>query len=638
MEQVFSDLLSILNIYTSKQNSATVKADALIQFITTAIGQKNTKLPGINSFLEDTENKIYKALDALIENKQVTITDGNVETIYFPGFYQKQISNAYEYIDTSIETPFPGDTSLSLQSLQNIHMKTINILNDFTGYLLDRDENDTMEVVRIVFSGNYGNAVVLAQMLPKGILQVAMIKLRDYLYRYGNNDFFQEKLKHYFVGKERIVMDYFKNITTSPEKSISLILSGNDFSASFWSYFYSLVNAELQHQQVLKGNRSVRDIALYQASTIILACNNYYQTLALNERDRSLILSVIEKEMDKPPYYYTLEEIGRFKSAQGQEVSHDYSVQDLKEYFKQNIKPGDGNAMPPVLIFHGPQKEIWYVKKSKVVNLCEDLINEASRVLRKCIEDRWYEIIKNYQTENTMRDALAFESLISDFALVHAPHLIPIIWDPKMEFILDDLKSEGVPIQFELFHTGELITLRRLLDLKQDAILASIYSRLPFWYASKFIMRIMRFIKHGIKGELVFNKKIKRNKTPEAKPKSNEKILDKVDLLAKNLITAKNSIESELEALAGQWNQQIGKEAQKKLRQDVDSIINIKISFELKTLKFGNLSISIIEDLAESLATSDEVLKRINNRKALRKYIMLYMLKLIKMKTSQRTR
>jgi hypothetical protein len=636
MEQAFSDLLLLLDLYTSKQNSATVNIQEFIHFILTMVQQKQTSKPGIKSFLENTEKKIHKALGGLIENNLIVMTEGNAETIDFPGFYQRQISNAYEYTDPSIETPFPSNTILSQQNLKNTHIRNIRVLNDFTEYMLNRDENDTTEIINIVFAENYGDVIALAHMLPKAILQVAMIKLRDYLYRYANNDFFQEKLKHYFIGKERIVMDYFKNITTSPEKSISLILSGNDFSASFWSYFYSLVNAELQHQQVLKGNRSARDIALYQACTIILACNNYYQTMALNARDRSLTLSVIEKEMDKPPYYYTLEEIGHFKTAQGQEIFHDYSVHDLAEYFKKNIKPGDGDTMPSVLIFHGPQQEIWYVKKSKVADLCKTLINEASWVLRTCIEDRWFVIIKNYQTENTMRDAFAFESLIRDLALVHTPHLIPFIWDPKLEFVLEDLKNQGVQIQFELFRNGEPIMLRKLLNLKQDAILASIYAKLPFWYAVKFIMSIIGFVKHGINKELIFNRKIKQNKT--AQPKSNDKILDKVDVLAKNLIPPESSVESELEALAGQWNQQIGKEAQKKLREDVDSIISKQISFELKTLKFGNLNISIIEDIAKSLAASNETLKKINNKKALHKYIMLYILKRIKTKTSQRTR
>jgi hypothetical protein len=627
MEQAGSDLLLLLGAYTSKHNSAIVEIDSFIQSITAAIRQKRMNVPGIGSFLEDTKNKIYKTLDELIGNKLVCMKDGNAENIYFPPFYQKQISRAYEYIDTSVETPFPSDAALPIPSLPNLDIKHIGILDDFTDYILNRDEDNKTAIVRIVFPEEYRNTFALASMLPKTILQIAMFKLRDYLYRYGNNDFFQGKLRSYFAGKEMIVQDYFKNITAAPDKSIELIVSGNDFSSTFWSYLYSLINTELEYQQVLKGNRSARDIALYQASTIILACNNYYQTVALNKRDKSRLFSLIDGEMGKPPYYYTLEQIGHFENDQGQEISRDYSIQDITEYFKQKLKSGDSNTMPPILTFHGQQKEIWYAKKDKIIDLCENLIEEASQILRTCIEERWHEIIKNYQTENTMYDDFAFEQLIRDLALTHTPHLIPIIWDAKLEFVLDELKGQRALFRLELFHSGESVTLRKLLGFKQNVILYSIYARLPFWHSSKLLMKIIGFIKHGVRREIIFQKK---HKTAEVQPENSNKILDKIDPLIKNLITGQNSLDSELDALAEQWNQLLNKNARKNLRKDVDSIINAEISFKMRTFKFDNLSISIIEDIAESLIASNGSLKKIHNKKALCKYIMLTILKRMK--------
>jgi hypothetical protein len=624
MEQTDSDLLLLLGAYTSKHNSAVVETDAFIQSVTAAIRQKKTNIPGIGSFLEDTKNTIYKTLDVLSDQKKVFMKDGNVENIYFLPFYQKQIGRAYEYIDTSIETPFPGDAALSIPNLPDL-FKSIGILNDFTEYMLTRDETGETDIVRLVFAQGHGGVFALASMIPKTILQIAMFKLRDYLYRYGSNDFFQGKLKSYFSGKEMIVQDYFKNIMAAPEKSIALIASGNDFSSAFWSYLYSLINTELQHQQVLKGSRSAQDIALYQASTIILACNNYYQTIALNERDKFKTLSIIEGEMDKPPYYYTLEEIGRFKNDQGQEIFRSYSPHDLAEYFKQKLKAGDSNTMPPILLFHGPQKEIWYAKKDKIINLCENLINEASRTLRTCLETRWHEIIKNYQTENTMYDDFAFEQLIRDLASAHTPHLIPIMWDAKLKFILEEQKDKGAPAWLELFHSDDPVTLRKALGFKQNVILHSVYAGLPFWYSNKLALKIIGFIKHGAKREIIFKKKPKT-----AKAKDNRKALDTVDQLVKNLIREQKSIDSELDALAEQWNQLLNKTAQKDLRHDVDSIVNAKISFEMKTLKFGNLTLSIVEDIAESLIASNNTLKKIHNKKALSKYIMLAILKWMK--------
>ena len=626
MKDSISDLLLLLDAYTSKHNSALINTDAFVQSITAAARQKKTNIPGIGSFLEDTKNKIYQTLDELINEKLVFPSENNAEGIYFPPFYHKQINKAYDYIDVSIEMPFPGDAALPIPNLPGLDIKHIKILDEFTEYILNRSENNKTDIVHIRFAEGYGGTFALSSMLPQTILQTAMFKLRDYLYRYGNKDFFQEKLRTYFAGKEALVLDYFNSITTAPEKSIALIVSGNNFSSTFWSYLYSLIKAELQHQQAMEIHRSPRDIALYQASNIILACNNYYQTVALNERDKSRLLSVIDTEMDKAPYYYTIEEIGHFKADRGRELSRDCSPHELLGYFKHKLKPEDSNTMPQILIFHGQQKEIWYAKKERVIDLCENLINEASRTLRIRLEERWLEIIKNYQTENTMSDDFAFEQLIRELASIHTPHLIPIIWNSKLEFVLEEQKGKKSPLWLELFHSGEQVTLRKLLDFKQPVILYSIYAELPFWYSSKLLMKIIGFIKHGRKREIIFTKKQK----PADAQLENNKVIDKIDLLVKNLITEQSSIESELDSLAKQWDQLIGQSAQKNLRKDVDAIINAKISYEMKTFKFGNLSISIIEDIAESLITSSDTLKRIHNKKALHKYIMLTILKRMK--------
>jgi hypothetical protein len=627
MEQAGLDLLLLLGAYTSKYNRAVVETDSFIQSIMTAIRQKKMDMPGIGSFLEDTKNKIYKTLDELIDNKLVFMSDDNAENIYFPEFYQKQISRAYEYIDTSVETPFPGDTTLPIPSLSDLYIKPIGILDNFTEYLINRDENNKTDIVHLIFAKGYDSVFALASMLPKTILQIAMFKLRDYLFRYSNTDFFLGKLRSYFAGKEMIVQDYFKSIMATPEKSVALIESGKDFSSTFWSFIYSLVNTELQYPQTLKGNRSARDVALYQAITIILACNNYYQTIMLNERDKFRSFSIIEEKMNKPPYYYTLKEIGHFKNDKGQELSRDYSPRDLAEYFKQKLNAGDSDKMPSILTFRGPQKEIWYAQKEKAIDICENLIDEALRILRARVKERWLEIIKNYQTENTMYDDFAFEQLLRDLASTHTSHLIPIIWDSKLEFVLEEQKDKSSPVLLELLRSGEPITLRKLLGFKQSIILYSVYAELPFWYSNKFILKIIGFIKHGAKREIIFNKK---DKTVEVKSENNSNVSGKIDPLVKNLITGQNSLDGELDALAEQWNQQLNQNARKKLRNDVDSIINAEISFEMRSFKFDNLNIAVIEDIAESLAASNNSLKKIHNKKALCKYIMLTILKRMK--------
>jgi hypothetical protein len=632
MTHAESDLLLLLDAYTLRHNSAVVVTSLFVQTVIMTIRQKKTGVQGIGSFLFDTKNKIYKSLEELIKAKIVFMDERSIEKICYPPFYSKKIYDAYDHIDVTIETPFPSNVTLSLYNFQKYHVQHVDVLNNFTEYMSRLDKDNRTEIVRLAFFEGYGSIMTVSGLLPQRMLQIAMFKLRDYLQNYNSNDFFIKKLKNYFSGKETLVLDYFKNITTTPEKSVATIMSGTHFSTSFWSYLYGLIKMELQYREIADGRRTVRDIALYQACTIILACNNYYTMLALNERDKSLVFSTIEEEMGKPPYYYTFDEIKNFKTSQGQTILHsNYSVQELAAYIKRNLKPGDDNMMPPILIFHGPNKETWYVQKNKAVNLCARLIAEAAPVLKINIEERWHKMMKNYYTENTMHDDLIFDELIHYLLSENMPHLLPILREPKLDFVLDELKEINGHSPLELFSHGDPLPLRKIFSLEREAIIASILVNLPFQYSLKFIVNIIGFFKHGPNRELVFTRKTIRNKAAKT-AREGSRNANNIDALMKSLLPREKTLDGELDALAEKWNQMLNKPAREKLRENVNKSIRTNLSFVLKTLKNGTLTVSILEDIAGSLITSNEVMKNIHDKKALRSYTTLYMLKLMKTK------
>jgi hypothetical protein len=626
------DLLLLLDAYTIKHNSAVVVTNSFVQTVIMTIQQKKTGVAGIGSFLNDTKNKIYKSLEELIKAGVVFMEERSIEKICYPPFYSKKIFNAYDHIDVTIETPFPSDENLPMYNLEKYHVRHVDVLNNFTEYMSKLDKDNKTEIVRLAFVEGYGSIMTVSGLLPQRMLQISMFKLRDYLQSHNSSDFFLKKLKNYFSGKETLVLDYFKNITTMPEKSVATIMSGNNFSTSFWSCLYGLVKAELQYREITDGRRTQRDIALYQACTIILAYNNYYTMIALNERDKNLVFSVIDEEMGKPPYYYTFEEIKNFKTSQGQPILHSsYSAQELAAYIKKNLKPGDDNTMPPILIFHGPNEETWYVQKSKAVSLCARLIAEATPILKANIEERWQKMMKNYYIENTMRNDLVFDELIHHLLSENMPHLIPVLWEPKLDFVLEELKEKNGHAPLELFSHGDPLPLHKTFGLEREAIIASILANLPFRYSLKIFVNIIGFLKHGTNRELIFTRKVKRNKTAKTS-QGDGRNANNIDSLVKSLLPGEKTLDGELDALEEKWNQMLNRPVREKLRKNVDEIISANFAFVLKTLKYGTLTVSILEDIAGSLITSNAVMKNIQNKKALRSYAALFMLKLMKTK------
>jgi hypothetical protein len=639
MDQASLDLLSLLDSYASRHNSSIVTINLFVRYVEAAVREGADTVPGLSSFSENTGERIYKTLDDLIGAGEVLQSGGGTGKVCVVSFLYQKINAAYDFADPSVETPFPNISSFILDSRHENYLKHIYVADDFLQYLNSLDENSRMEVFQLVFGGEYGSITVSTAILPERVLEIALLKVRDYLHRYGKSGFFQEKLTNLFPREKQGIAEYLKSIlvlSENKEKVVSPVISGSKFAYSFWSFFYNLVNMEMDHQKGFDGAMRTGSIVLYQASAIIMVLATYYHSAAQENRSRELGFSALEKEMDQPPYYYTLDEIRQFQSVQKQKSEQNDYEQEMIEYIKTKLKPEDDQKMPSILSFRNRQEETWYVKKSRILNLCTKLIEEAPPILKKCIEDRWSVMVKNYQTENTMFDNSAFESLLGSFAKSAIPHFLPIIRAPKLEVVIEELTESGAQFQFELFNNGEPVALYKLFDFRQKALLSSIYAGLPFWYKNKFIVKLVGFIKHGKSRDLVFLSKGKKNMQNKQEQQKKARLSqDKIDTLAQNLISDGNTIEGELDILAEKWNQLLDKTAQKKLRKDVDIIINSAVAYQMKTRKFDTLSVPIIQETAESIVSSNVVLKKMRSE-SLRKYIMLYTLKLMKAKNSPR--
>ena len=77
------------------------------------------------------------------------------------------------------------------------------------------------------------------------------------------------------------------------------------------------------------------------------------------------------------------------------------------------------------------------------------------------------------------------------------------------------------------------------------------------------------------------------------------------------------------------WNDRIGKENYENLGEDVNSLIRDYLRKVLRTLKAGDFNAERITHLAEALVDTPSMMK-IKNHPALKKYVELYILKIVK--------
>ena len=95
------------------------------------------------------------------------------------------------------------------------------------------------------------------------------------------------------------------------------------------------------------------------------------------------------------------------------------------------------------------------------------------------------------------------------------------------------------------------------------------------------------------------------------------------------LVPQTSTIDRELQSYMQEWNDRLNKEAHDNLETDVNTLIRDYVRKTLRSLRTENLTAERISHLAESLVNTPSLMK-IKNHAALKRYVELYMVKLIK--------
>ena len=95
------------------------------------------------------------------------------------------------------------------------------------------------------------------------------------------------------------------------------------------------------------------------------------------------------------------------------------------------------------------------------------------------------------------------------------------------------------------------------------------------------------------------------------------------------LVPPTSSIDRELESYMAEWNDRIGQQAHDNLQEDINTLIRDYTRKVLRTMRSEDLTDERIASLAEALVDTPALMK-VKNHPALRRYVELYMVKLIK--------
>lgn len=629
-----TNLYAILTSYANKHHSPYIDIEVFVNFLEKYAQRYADERPEWTPWKENAGRKVWEELPQLVkEEKCRLLTDESGTRIFMFYFYVELIQEAYQSVDDTAEFPFPNEESLQI-TLPQDHVRSLNISQDLIP-CLENPQNTLLPVIKLLFPENIPSALVLSTMMPRRLMEAAILKTRNYLRSRGNKDYFQHKLGPQLQGKEGQLRDILNYILMRPFDCLDNMEEAGDFSFYFWSYFCNIVRNDLKKKTAYLAE----DIAILQSVYLIEILNSFYRTKSVKAKEKELAFKNLESQFDKPPYLYTLDKIIKFANNKGLPLLGKYSQEDLESWLKRKTTESNENELPDLLIVRGPNNEQWFVKKSRLLPLCVKLFADARPVIRKAILKRWLKLLKEYRREPAMENKEDFEKLLLHYTGELSSTLMAILEDQKLVLVYTELEQTqgGVPESLRFFSKGKLIPLEALLFIKQKDLLADARILLPFWYSIPFFIALMAFFKNwGRNRRRAAKIKADGDNTDESEAApSSEKETWAHELHASareietKLVPAGHTPDSYLAELEGSLGMLINKKAREDLIEDIHSLIRTRLRHILRLQKNVRITFDALEQITSNIIAENPVLQRLSRQDLLYMYIKLYIIKLL---------
>jgi hypothetical protein len=647
-----TDLYHILKAYANKKNSPYINIEEFITFLETYSARKAPEQPEWARWTGETEVKFWSEMSELVESEHCTLMADSAEgRIYMPHLYVDLLREAYHSIDDTADVPFPNEESLRI----TIPEDQIQILKlesgmgpffegprDSRGIPVSPHETHAQEkkqdpehpntlplIMKLIFPEGYGSALILAPMIPRQLMESALLKIRHYLRTHGNREYVLHKLLPPLQGREKQLREIFDQISVRPLDCLNAMESFGDFAWLFWAHFCALVKNDIKKKKEIL----TEDLAAIQAVFVIENCNGFYKARAVKQRERETAFRYLELRMEKPPYYYTIEEIRQFTNGKGLPLVGLYSLEELDTYLKKRIAGNEnGNSeLPDWLIFQGKKSERWYIKKENLFHLCSKLVNETRPLIQNEITQRWIKLIKEFQSEAPMEKDAAFDKLLGASAAALSPVLTALLEDPKLLFVYKEMEhyQKVIPASIRIFKGEKLIPMNVLYNIHRKDILGEARLMLPFWYSIPILVSLIAF----------FKKLKKRNRAPkkaeegialEEEAESGEKDIQNISRnIAREMVPPAQSLDDYLADLETRWSRLLNKQARQNLIEDVNALARDHLRHIMRIHKKKKISRERLDEAAADLISHIPALRSLGAQDSLRLYLELYMVKFL---------
>ena len=636
-----SIILTLLKFYSSKQRTPIVETAEFVDYLKRYAQHHIDENPELVVYISGTPESLQEELSRLSSDKLIALgTQNGKQFIIVINYFIERYTETYAEMQKNYSRQFPNVNDLPKQVTTDICQK--EQASDIIFRLLDREtEPDDKTLYCILLSKGVPGLLLPSNVSVESLINICLRKLQDLLRKNETHDYFFKKLTQSNPGKEISIKNFFSSFLAKPEETwIQLRSNGDSF------YYRNQLCYFIKQDCTKMKDLSAEDVNVLQTVSIIEVAASYYKNKASEKLLKDAAFKQLDEMLLHPPYYFTMDDISKFKDQNGTLLINKYSESDLKNHIEDLASQAVGANLPMLLIFKVNEVQSYFIMKEKVMPLVLRLSKDARDIIHDSLCQSWFKFLREYETLPEMKEAPAFERCLERELKACSPVLFGLLNSSFLPVLSYDEKVAGIT----LFRDGLLIPYSEILLINRQEIYSDAKVKLPFWYSILVFSWIMAAVKRKTKAqkkrdsEKSATAKLMEEQRAKAAEKQSEldahdggdpKLSRKKELrrAAANvesiLVPETSTIDRELESYMHEWNDRISKQAHDDLVEDINTLIRDYTRKTLRTLRTENLSRDRVGSLADALVDTPSLMK-VKNHPALKRYIELYMVKLIK--------
>lgn len=631
-------VLTLLKFYSTKQRTPVIDQGEFIDYLRRYAQHHEEEAPELNSYINSSD-ALQVELENLVSKHQIALSSqAGKQFIAVISYVIDECTQLYDDMQRNYSHPFPNINELPKHVPSDIAIK--DQATDIIYKMLD-DKIDPNEknLYCIQFGKGVPGLLMPSTVSIHDVIAICLKKLQDMLRKGDSHDYFQKKINGANPGKEISIKNFFTSLLGKPEETwISLKNNGDSF------YYWNQLCYFIRQDCIKMKDLNAEDINVLQTIGVIEVAASYYKNQAAEKVLKDAAFKCLDEQLVQPPYYFTMDEISRFKDQNGTLLITKYSEEDLNEHLQDLTSYSKTSDVPPLLIFKENDTKSYFIVKESVMPLVVRLCNDARELIHESLSKSWFKYMEKYEILSEMKEQPAFERCLERELKVCSPILYALLNSSFLPLIGNE---SGKMI---LFREGIMVPYSELLMLKRAEIYNNAKAKLPFWYTMPIVSWILSAIHRKSKAqkkkdsqksatEALINEEKSRADARQdelnAKEAHDPKMSHKKELrnaattVEAQIVPASSTIDRELESYMHEWNDRISQQAHDDLIEDINTLIRDYTRRTLRTLKGEGLTRDRISSLAAAIVDTPSLMK-IKNHAALKRYVELYMVKLIK--------